>query len=205
VLFLGTLAGALAQPDEFSLVDHANSDLGADTAASPWLSNQLGSNVPGALLLVFAVGLWRSLGRHPSARVGSALVGLVGVCIFLTGFFRLDCREIDAGCDIVSWHATAHVITAGVTILALLAAPFVLARALKHAPAWRDLWLPTLAFGVATIVTAVVASAVGEGLGGLLAVFVWFVWITVLAIRLWRLAERVEGGVDVGGRVVEVE
>jgi uncharacterized membrane protein len=97
------------------------------------------------------------------------------------------------------------VITAGVTILALVSAPFVLPRALKQTSAWRDLWLPTLAFGIGTIVTAVVVRAVDEGLGGLAAVFVWFVWITVLAIRMLRLAERVEGGVDVSGGVVEVE
>ena len=57
VLLVGTVAGALAQPDEFSIVDHDNSDLGAATADSPWLSNQLGSNLPGLLLLVFAIGL----------------------------------------------------------------------------------------------------------------------------------------------------
>jgi hypothetical protein len=68
-------------------------DIGADSAASRWLSNQLGSNVPGALLLVFAVRLWRSLGR-PTARVGSALVGLVGVCIL-----RLA-ERVEGGVDV---------------------------------------------------------------------------------------------------------
>jgi hypothetical membrane protein len=59
VLFLGTLAGALAQPDEFSIVNHASSDLGAMTAHSAWLSN-VGSNLAGFLLFVFAIGPIRS-------------------------------------------------------------------------------------------------------------------------------------------------
>jgi Protein of unknown function (DUF998) len=188
VLLVATVAGALAQPDEFSIVDHANSDLSADTADSPWLSNQLGSNLPGLLLLVFAIGLWRSLERHRSARIGSILVAIAGVGVFLTGFFRLDCRQIDPGCEDSSRHAVAHNTVAGLTILALVLAPFVLARALKLTLRWRDLWVPTLAFGIGTIVAAVAGSAVGEGLGSLLAVLVWFIWIAVLAIRMLRLA-----------------
>jgi hypothetical membrane protein len=113
VLLVANWAGVLAQPDAYSFVNHASSDLGADTAEASWLSNQLGSNLPGLLLLVFAIGLWYSAGRHPSARIGSFRIGVVGVGIFLTGFFTLDCREIDAGCEITSWQATAHVITAG--------------------------------------------------------------------------------------------
>lgn len=85
----------------------------------------------------------------------------------------------------------------GLTILALVLAPFVLARALKLTLRWRDLWLPTLAFGIGTIVAAVAGSAVGEALGPLLAVLVWFIWIAVLAIRMLRLAP----GGGVGGPV----
>jgi hypothetical membrane protein len=189
VLFVATAAAVLAQPDDFSVINHENSDLGAETANSAWLANQLGSNLPGVLVLVFAIGLWRSLGRHPSARIGSSLVGAAGVGIFLSGFFRLDCRHIDRGCDQVSsWHAVAHNIDGGFTVLALVLAPFVLLRALKLAPHWRDLWVPTLAFGIGTIVAAIAGGAVGDGLASLLGVLVWFAWITVLAVRMFRLS-----------------
>jgi hypothetical protein len=185
-LIVGTLAGAAAQPDEFSLVDDPPSDLGAYTAESPWVANQIGSNLAGVLLFVFAIGLWRSLGRHPSARIGSALVGLAGVCIFLTGFIRLDCREIDAGCGNSSWHAQSHLALAALTALVLVLAPFVVARALKLTQNWRDLWVPTLAFAVGTIVAGVAGSAVGGGLGSLLAALVWFTWVAMLAVRMLR-------------------
>ncbi len=138
--------------------------------------------MPGLLLLVFAIGLPRPLERHRSARIGSVLVAVAGVGVFFTGFFRLDCRQIDPGCEDSSWHAVAHNTVAGLTILALVLAPFVLARVLKLRLRWRDLWVPTLAFGIGTIVAAVAGSAVGEGLGSLLAVLVWFIWIAVLAI-----------------------
>lgn len=184
VLFLGTLAGALAQPDEFSIVNHASSDLGAMTADSAWLSN-VASNLAGVLLFVFAIGLWRSLGHRLAARIGSVLVGLAGVATFLTGVFRLDCREIDEGCEpISSWHANAHIIDAGITVIAFLLAPFVLAWALRSAPGWHDLSIPTLAFGVGVMMIAIGGGAIGPGVASLLAVLVWFVWITVLAIRM---------------------
>jgi hypothetical membrane protein len=188
VLFLGTLAGALAQPDEFSIVNHASSDLGAMTADSAWLSN-VGSNLAGFLLFVFAIGLWRSLGRRPAAGIGSVLVGLAGGATFLTGVFQLDCREIDEGCEPVSsWQANAHIIDAGITVIAFLLAPFVLSWALRSAPGWPDLTIPTLCFGLGTIVVAVVGGAIGPGFASLLAVLVWFAWITVLALRMHRLS-----------------
>jgi hypothetical membrane protein len=188
VLFTTTGAAVLAQPEEFSVVNHASSDLGAMTADSAWLSN-LGSNLAGFLLFLFAVGLWRSLGRHPTARIGSVLVGIAAAATFLTGIFRLDCREIDKGCEPVSsWHANAHIIDAGLTVVAFALAPFVLARGLRFATGWRDLSIPTLSFGIGTIVVGVVGGAIGPGAASLLAVLVWFIWITILAIRMHRLS-----------------
>jgi hypothetical protein len=52
-------------------------------------------------------------------------------------------------------------------VIALVLAPFVLARALKFVPAWRDLWIPTLVFGVGTIAAAVVGGAIGDGVASL--------------------------------------
>ena len=186
----GWVAGGLAQQDEYSWLDDAMSDLGAETAARPWLFNQLGANLAGALLLVFAIGLWRSLGRHRSARIGAFLVGVVGVASFLDGLFRLDCRAMDPGCESsdASWRGTAHGITSTFTFLAFALAPFVLARALKLAPRWRDLWRPTLAFGIGTIATLVGGGFIGEEFGTRVGTTVWFAWIAVLAIRLLRLA-----------------
>jgi len=49
-----------------------------------WIENLLGSNLPGLLLVVFAAGLWRALGRRRSARIGSLLIAVVGVGAFLS-------------------------------------------------------------------------------------------------------------------------
>jgi hypothetical protein len=44
VLLVASWAGVLAQPEEYSFLHHASSDLGADTADAAWLSNQLGES-----------------------------------------------------------------------------------------------------------------------------------------------------------------
>jgi hypothetical protein len=190
VVVASWIVAALAQPRAFSFVEHASSDLGAETADSAWIANQLGSNLPGALLLVFALGLWRSVGEHLSARIGSILVALVGVGVFVSGFLRLDCRQIDPGCEDASWHAAGHNINGGITLLALVLAPFVLSRAFKLDPGWHDRWLPTLGAGVATIAAAIVGGTAGEGFGQFLALSVWFGWIALLALRMLRLSPR---------------
>lgn len=180
----------LAQPRAFSFVNHASSDLGADTADSAWISNQLGSNLPGLLLLVFGVGLWYAVGDHLSARIGSILITVVGLGVFLSGFLRLDCRQIDSGCEDTSWHAVGHNINGGITVLALVLAPFVLARAFKLAPSWHDRWLLTLVAGIGTVVAAIVGGAIGEGLGQFLALSLWFAWIALLALQVLRLSRK---------------
>lgn len=187
VLLVANWTATLAQPDEFSLIHHPTSDLGADTAEAAWVSNLLGSNLPGLLLFVFAIGLGRMLGRRLSARIGASLIGVVGVGTFLTGFLTLDCRQIDTACENASWQATGHLIVAALISLALFAAPFVIARALKFTSAWRDLRVPSVTLGVLTIVGAVVGSTAGEGIAQYAAVFVWFAWVTILAVRMLGL------------------
>jgi hypothetical protein len=186
VLIAASWAATIAQPDQFSWINDPTSDLGADTADARWVSN-LGSNLSGILMITFAVALWQILGRRWSARIGTALVGAVGACLFLTGNLTLDCREIDTRCENTTWQASSHLTVAGVTVLALFVSPFVVARAVRFSEGWQDLRVPSLIFGALTVVASIVASGWGEGLGSYVAVITWFAWLTVLAVRMLRL------------------
>jgi hypothetical membrane protein len=187
----GWLIGGLAQPDEYSVIDHDISDLGALTADKPWLYNQLGANLSGILVFVLALGLWRAVGAGLSARIGVIALGMFGVGQFLDGLFRLDCRAIDAGCDnsAASWHETAHEIESPFTILGLLVAMFALARAFKRSTRWRNLWVASLVAGIVTLVTLVALLPVGAGLAERIASTAFFVWVALVSYRLLRIAD----------------
>ena len=162
----GWLLGGLAQPDEYSLVDHDISDLGALTAHRPWLYNQIGSNLTGLFIVALSLGLWRTVGTRLSARIGVTALAVFGVGTFLDGLLRLDCRKIDAGCDrSASWHGTAHLVETGFTVLGVFVAVFALALAFRKSASWHDLWVVTLAAGILAIVALVLLSLPGEGLG----------------------------------------
>src|SRR5437764_2443931 len=148
----GWLVGGLAQSAPYDWMRHDISDLGALTADQPWIYNQIGANLVGVLLFVFAVGLWRALGPTRAARIGVGLIAIAAIGEFLDGFLRLDCRAIDPGCaqPTMSSLPVGHGVGASVTILSLLLPPFVMAYALRRLPAWADLSRPTLFLGIAS-------------------------------------------------------
>lgn len=184
----GLVAGDLAQPDAFSPVDDNISDIGAQTADQAWLYNQIASNLCGLLILGFALGLWRALGTGWPARLGAIGLAVLGVLRFLEGFLRLDCRGIDAGCENESWQADAHGIESGIAAALLFIVPPVLAFAFRRLPEWKDLWLPTLLTVPAVIGISILFSIFGNGAATRAASIGWFLWLTLVALRLLRLS-----------------
>ena len=71
---------------------------------------------------------------------------------------------------------------------ALLVSVFALARAFKKAEGWRDLRMPSLIAGFATIVVFIGVLFVGGGLAVRLALAVWFAWVALVSYRLLMIA-----------------
>lgn len=182
----GWVAGGLAQPGSYSPARDDISDLGAVTANSAWIYNQVGANLTGVLVAVLAVGLWRALSPDLLGRLGAAALFVAGAGSFLDGFFRLDCRGIDAACTNDSWHSHAHKVESGITAAALLVAPVLLALAFRRNPAWRGAWVPSLLVLPAIIVANVVFSAAGNGAATRAGTVVALVWIAFVGAWLLR-------------------
>ena len=178
------IAGGLAQPSAYSVANDDISDLGAVTAASPWVYNQIGANLTGILVVLLGLGLWRALSPDVIGRVGAAVLIAEGISTFFDGIFHLDCRGIDAACDNVSWHSRAHKIESGFTGAFSLLAPLVLAFAFRRNPAWRDSWIPSLLTVPAVVVANIAFSAVGNGAATRAGTVVIFVWIAFVSVRL---------------------
>ena len=192
------VVGALAQPDAYSSADHDLSDLGAVTASSAWIYNQIGANLTGLLVIAFALGLWRALSPTVLGRVGAGALVIVGIGLFLDGIFRLDCRDIDTGCQNDSWHAEAHKMEGRVTTAAVLVAPIVLAFAFRRLPEWRDTWLPTLAAVPVSILAGIPFSALGDGAATRATTLTWLLWLAFVAFQLLRKGEGAAPGPSSG-------
>lgn len=189
---VGWIAGGLAQPDSYSFADDDVSDLGALTAKSAWLYNQIGSNLTGLLIVGLALGLWHALSPDGLGRLGVAALAVAGVGVFLDGLFRLDCRGIDAACTNDSWHSHAHKIESGITGAATLIAPVILAFAFRRIPAWRDSWLPSLATIPVTLVASIAVSPIGDGAATRTATVIVVGWMAFVSIRLLQKADQVD-------------
>jgi hypothetical protein len=186
---VGWAVGGLAQPDEYSSVDDDISDLGALTASSAWIYNQIGANLTGLLVVAFALGLWRALSPDVLGRVGAAALVVLGLGVFLDGLFRLDCQGIDVGCENDSWHASAHKMEGRVTTAATVAAPFILAFAFRRLPEWRDTWLPSLAAVPVALGVGILFSVLGSGAATRATTLTWLVWLAFVAVQLLRKSE----------------
>jgi hypothetical membrane protein len=184
----GLVLGDLAQPGAFSPAHDDISDLGALTASSPWLYNQLAANLAGLLVVGLAAGLWNVLGTGLLARLGCIGLAIVGVGMALDGFFRLDCQGgVDPSCVNDSWHAASHKVESGITATALLVTPFLLAFAFRRLPDWRSAWLPTLLAVPAVVATSVVFASLGQGAASRAGSVTWFLWVGFVALRLSRV------------------
>jgi hypothetical membrane protein len=182
----GVLLGDLAQPDAFSPTGDDISDLGALTASSPWLYNQVAANVGGLLVVGLAAGLWTALGSGWLARLGTIGLAVAGTGLFLDGLFRLDCQGIDSGCANASWHASAHKIESGITAAAILLTPLLLAFAFRRLPHWRSAWVPTLLAMPAVILASAVFGTIGAGAATRAGSVGWFAWVGFVGLRLLR-------------------
>jgi hypothetical protein len=185
----GLVLGDFAQPDGFSPANDNISDIGAQSADQAWLYNQIAANLNGLLIVAFALGLWGALGSGWLARLGVLGLAILGVTRFLEGFFRLDCRGMDDGCDNTSWQADAHGIESGIASALFFLVPPVLALAFRRLPEWRDLWLPTLLTVPVVVAASVLFSVIGDGAAVRAASITWFLWLGLLAWRLLHLAD----------------
>jgi hypothetical membrane protein len=183
------IAGGLAQPSAYSVANDDISDLGAMTAATPWIYNQVGANLTAILVVLLGLGLWRALSPDVIGRIGAAVLIAEGISTFFDGIFRLDCRGIDAACDNVSWHSRAHKIESGFTGAFSLLAPLILAFAFRRNAAWRDSWIPSLLTVPAVVAANVLFSAVGDGAATRAGTVVIFTWIAFISVRLLQKSE----------------
>jgi hypothetical protein len=188
VAFIASWVVAGALEPRYSGVDQAVSELGAKTAAHPWIVNA-GIVLLGLSFTALGIALLRALPRRRAAKVAVALFVAAGALVVLSGAFRLDCEVGVEPCHrlwragALSWQTDAHAWTAFVAQLLLTATPFAIAWALWPAPSGAAA-LGSGVFGLLFGALSWGADAAGTGYGvnqraGLAVLHLWVLIVGV--------------------------
>ena len=186
---LVTISGSLYEG--YSHLTQAVSELGGAGAQYPEVQNW-NFLILGILVMAFALGLHR--GNVGGRKLGPVLIGVFGVSSGLANSV-LPC---DLGCEFQTLTGTLHNVTGLVGFVSAIAGIFVISRGLKGDPFWRRFHRFSLVVGFATLVSlllwiGVAKAAEVDSLNGLLQrLFIgfWFLWVEVIAIRLFQLSRQ---------------
>jgi hypothetical protein len=175
--------------DGFDLTRHAVSLLANGHLG--WI--QIASfEVTGLLTVACAVGMRRVLRHLPGGTWAPRLVGVFGAGLVSAGIFRADPADgfppgTPDGPGAITWHGTLHMLSFGIGFLSLIAACFVVARALtalgRRGPAVysRSSGFVILAGVIGSFATAGGATALAVLWVAVLAAWAW---LAVIAARL---------------------
>ena len=174
VAFIASWIVAGSLEPHYSAVDQAVSELGARTAAHPWIVNA-GIVVLGASFAALGVALLRALPRRRAAKVAAALFVGAGALVVLSGVVRLDCEVGVEPCHRL-WFAAQ---------LLLTATPFAIAWALWPTPAGAAA-LGSGVFGLLFGALSAGAGAAGAGYGvdQRAGLFVLHLWVLIVGVGI---------------------
>ena len=177
----------------YSHVTQAVSELGGVEAQYPLLQNA-NFFVMAVLFIAFAFGLHRGIGGGSGSILGPVLVGGFGFSAALGNAF-LPC---DPGCEFQTLTGTLHNLTGLGGFISAIAGIFVISRRIKRDPDWQSIYSFSWIAGIAVLFTlllwiGIAKAAEVDSLNGLLQrlfVLAWFVWVEVMALRLFRISRR---------------
>ena len=189
---------AWAAQDDYSPRHEDISALAALDAQHPWIMIA-GLLTLGICMSALALGLFGAIRDGLSARVGPAILLLIGLGFVAVGLMRNDCSSEVEACAArvkagdVSWHHNAHDGTSVVMFVLFIAVQFIFARAFRTDARWSSLRRFSLATGTLTFALAALygSEILGDsnGIAQRLFVAVPFLWLVVMGMRLVRIAD----------------
>jgi uncharacterized protein DUF998 len=153
--------------------------------------------VAGILMVLFAVGVRRMLRHGRSALWVPWLLGLYGVAYISSGLFTADpVIGFPPGTvsESTTWHAMVQMASRSISSAALIAASLVMARWFNaqglRSWAWFSLAAVPLPLGAYALLVATGVDKSTTYLAFLVPGILMWVWVTALAVHLYRRAER---------------
>jgi hypothetical protein len=145
----------------------------------------------GPALVVFAIGLWRGFGDRVSGRVGSVLIAIAGVGVFMAGPFVAD-PSTTAGIKVVTSHGAVHIAVGYFVFASLVGAAIAFARRFA---ADRGFVIFSIVVAVVIPISFVAGGFVSvAGLIQRTMIVIAWAWLMLLGLRL-RTATLASGAV----------
>ena len=145
----------------------------------------------GLLLVIFSRGIVEELRNAPGSRTGPLMIGIIGVCLILSGPFVMDPDGVVMGSSGATWHGAVHGIVGAIAFTLMPLSCLVFYRCLRSQPAWRSFarWSLTVCFIIIFGIVLLKLAQLGImhsllGLFQRLLLVAYFGWIFVLALRL---------------------
>ncbi|WP_026449438.1 DUF998 domain-containing protein [Aequorivita capsosiphonis] len=183
ILFGATYFIMANQRPEYSFLYKLVSELGSLDAPNKWTWNILGYIIPGILISMYSIGLYKSMAEKKSSKL--PLIG-----IFLTGFFLMFSGVFPADLDNRSSITTIfHMIGSYGSYLSFLIGTFTYSKLMKDNNYWKSSNVTLLIFVWLTIASGTWSwffpniPSVGQRVN----FFFVFAWIAYTAVKLYRL------------------
>jgi hypothetical protein len=146
--------------------------------------------VVGLLFVIFSRGI-EELRNVSGSRIGSLMVGIIGVCLILSGPFVTDPGGVVRSSSGATWHGVVHGIVGAIAFTLMPLSCFVFYRCSRSQAAWSSFarWSLTVCFVIIFGIVLLKLAQLGvmQGLLGLfqrIVLVAYFGWIFALALRL---------------------
>ena len=141
----------------------------------------------GILIVAFTFGLHQGIDVGKGSFIGPLLVAIFGLSSVMSGIFSTDTIQPGSFSDIM------HSMSSAIGSVAAIIAFFIISERLEKDILWRPYRFFSIAIAIVAIIVSVagvgILGAVGTpGLGQRLFMAVLFLWIEVMAIRLYQIS-----------------
>jgi len=179
------IIAGLLRPD-YSHLTNFVSELGAVGAPNA-IMQRINFVLVGIPIVAFTFGLHRGIGEGKGSIIGPLLIAIFGLSAVVSGIFSTDPIQPGSFSDIM------HSMSSAIGSIAAILAFFIISERLEQDTLWRRYRY----FSIVIAFVAIVVSVVGVGLLGVLGapglaqrlfMAVLFLWIEVMAIRLFQIS-----------------
>lgn len=174
----------------YSHISQLTSELATPEARFGWVTDLFLFLLPGPLMIAFALGMY--WGLEKPTKVGTALLVVVGLALVGMGLFPCD-----PGCPPPPRTFSGHMhfpVLVSIITLSFSGAPFVFWYKLRTQSQWKSQATSSLITGTITLLLILLGDAVflpwGRGLWQRLIFGVLFLWVEVLALRLYTTSTK---------------